>query len=853
MDRTYRGLDAEEIRRSRELYGSNEITRHKTKGFWAHFADELGDPMIKILIFALIINLALTIAHGGSLAESAGIVFSILTATLVSTASGFKAEKTLEAFGAESERRSVRVIRNGEVCEIPKDELVVGDILPIGSGEAIPADGKLIEGRLSVDQSALNGESKEKSKIPGKGRLEPDDPHALLRGTLVSSGQGKMIVQRVGDSTLYGKIAGELAVSGKEKSPLKQRLGRLSKQISRIGYLAAVLVGATDIINAFFISGKITAMSAPQILSELLHALTLAVTVIVVAVPEGLPMMISVVLSSNMFRMARDNVIVRRPVGIETAGNMNLLFCDKTGTLTRGKLTVEGFYSPDGEKYASPSSIPEPLRTKVLISLRLNNESAWSKRGPIGGNSSDRALLGFAGKDVGTKQIIKERIPFDSAKKFSSVTLAGKNAATYVKGAPEIILSKCTAMYSKGKNVPINQAKLSRIYLSLAQKAIRVIALAVIEKDETVFIGFVGLFDALRRDAASCVERLKRAGVRVVMLTGDSRETALAVAGQCGIIGEKDDGVITSSELAKMSDEEAKLALSKLKVLARALPADKSRLVHLAGECGIICGMTGDGTNDAPALKAAPIGFAMGSGSEVARRAGDIVISDDNISSIVKALLYGRTIFHSIRKFIVFQLTMNLCAVGISLAAPFLGIETPITVTQMLWINIIMDTLAGLAFAGEPPRDSYLKEAPRPQTEGVLCRPMISQILCSGLWTVAASLFFLTSPSVTARYSSNAALLCGFFCFFVFAGIFNSFNARTERLNLLSRLAANKAFVLIMSAVASIQIAMVFLGGHIFRCTPLSRAEIGFAMLCAATVIPIDMIRKVICKLSAKK
>lgn len=853
MNTVYRGLGAQEVARSREEHGTNEITKHKTKGFWSHFAEELGDPMIKVLIFALVVNLALTIAHGGSLAESAGILFSILVATLVSTASGYKAEKTLEALGSESDDRTVRVIRDMQITEINARELVVGDVVLLGAGEAVPADGMLFEGRLSLDQSALNGESKEKAKTPGSGRLDPGDPHALLRGTLVSAGEGKMIVQRVGDSTLYGRIAGELASSVTEKSPLKERLSRLAKQISRIGYAAAFLVGTADILNAFFISGSVSQMKTPEIISELLHALTLAITVIVVAVPEGLPMMISVVLSSNMFRMARDKVMVRRPVGIETAGNMNILFCDKTGTLTRGVLRAEGFYTCDGKKYASISALPAPINELADMSLRLNNGAVWGTRAPSGGNSTDRALLLFAGRKNDGRHIIKERIPFDSAKKYSSVTLSGKNSITLIKGAPEVILPKCTMMLGAKGVTPIDAAKLSRIYLPLCDRAIRIIALAYREAESFIFLGFVGLADTPRREAAPSVEKLRRAGVRVVMLTGDARETAVAVARQCNIIGEDEDGVITSAELAQMNDEEAKRFLPKLRVLARALPADKSRLVRLAGECGMVCGMTGDGTNDAPALKSAPIGFAMGSGSEVARRAGDVVILDDNIASIVKALLYGRTIFHSIRKFIVFQLTMNFCAVGVSLAAPFLGIETPVTVTQMLWINIIMDTLAGLAFAGEPPRESYLREKPRPREEGVLCRSMISQILCSGIWTVAASLFFLTSIKVAEHFSSPAALMCGFFCFFVFAGVFNSFNARTERLNLLSRLASNKAFVGIMAGVMLIQIILVFLGGPIFRCVPLTQSEITYALFFAASVIPIDLIRKVAQKLSAKK
>lgn len=853
MNTVYRGLAPQEVARSREMHGTNVITKHKTKGFWAHFKEELGDPIIKILIFALVVNLSLTIAHGGNLAESAGILFSILAATLVSTASGYKAERTLEALGSDSEGSAVRVLRDTEICEISSAELVVGDIVILGSGEAVPADGMLIDGRLSLDQSALNGESKEKTKIPGNGRLEPDDPHALLRGTLVSSGEGRMIVQRVGDFTLYGSIAGELALDTGEKSPLKERLTKLAKQISRIGYAAAILVGAADLINAFFISGNVASMNTAEMLGELLHALTLAITVIVVAVPEGLPMMISVVLSSNMFRMARDNVMVRRPVGVETAGNMNLLFCDKTGTLTRGVLRVEGFYTSEGKKFASLSSLPAPINELADISFRINNGASWGRSAPGGGNSTDRALLAFTGrKKADNKYIIKERIPFDSAKKYSSVTLTGRQTLTLIKGAPEVILPKCALMLTEKGVKPIEQTRLTRIYLPLCERAIRVIAFAYREAGEFIFLGFAGLADTPRREAASSVEKLKRAGIRVVMLTGDARETAAAVARQCKIIGDGDDGIITSAELSRMSDDEVRAFLPKLRVLARALPSDKSRLVRLAGECGLVCGMTGDGTNDAPALKLAPIGFAMGSGSEVARRAGDIVILDDNIASIVKAVLYGRTIFHSIRKFIVFQLTMNLCAVGVSLAAPFIGIESPVTVTQMLWINIIMDTLAGLAFAGEPPREVYMRQKPRPREEGVLCRSMMSQILTTGIWTVITSLFFLMSPLVAARYFSHAALMCGFFCFFVFAGIFNSFNARTERLNLFSRLAANKAFMLIMAGVAIIQIVLVFVGGTAFRCVPLTHGEITFALLCAATVIPVDLVRKIMRKLGGK-
>lgn len=853
MDRVYRGLGAEEVVRSRKAHGTNEITKHRTVGFWSHFRRELCDPIIRILILALAINLTLSIIHGTGLAESAGILFSILAATLVSTASGYKAEKTLEALGGDAGAAAVRVVREGRACEIRCDELVVGDIVLLCAGDAVPADGELVEGRLALDQSALNGESKEKTKTPGKARPDPNDPHSLLRGTLVSSGIGKMRVSAVGDSTLYGRLAGELAGTQSEKSPLKERLSRLAGQISRLGYAAAALVGVADLVNAFFISGRIAEMSGTQIIYELLHALTLAVTVIVVAVPEGLPMMISVVLSSNMHRMARDKVMVRRPVGIETAGNIDLLFCDKTGTLTRGRLRVEGIYLPDGERITSPSQLPESHRRLFELSCTLNNGAVWAGSSPKGGNATDRALLSFVGRRLGYEPpAVTARQPFDSVKKYSSATLGGRESLTLIKGAPELILPKCQLMLTKKGVRQADRHALTRIHSELCERAIRVIALAYRKGDEQIFLCFAGLADTPRRETAGAVATLRRAGIGVVMLTGDAPQTALAVARQCGITTKGGEGVMTSGELAQMSDDELRDLLPSLRVLARALPADKSRLVRIAGECGYTCAMTGDGTNDAPALKLAPVGFAMGSGSEVARQAGDIVILDDNISSITRAVLYGRTVFHSIRKFIIFQLTMNLCAVGVSLAAPFLGIETPVSVTQMLWINMIMDTLAGLAFAGEPPRGLYMKQAPRPRGEGVLCPAMISQILSAGLWTVAASLFFLTSPAVAARYSSHKALMCGFFCFFVFAGVFNSFNARTESLNLFSRLAANKAFMLIMAAVAAIQILLIFVGGELFGCTPLCPAEISFALLLAATVVPIDLLRKCLQRLAGK-
>ena len=846
----YKGLDAGEIEASRELNGSNKITEAKRQGFWKHFLREFNDPIIRVLLIAFACNAALAI-HGGGFAETVGILFSILAATFVSTVSGYKAERTLDEMEKGASRRSVRVVRGGETAEIDPDDLVVGDVVILSAGERVPADGMLIEGSLYLDQSALNGESKEKSKIPGAGAYDPADPHALLRGSLVTAGEGKMYVGRVGDSTFYGKVSRELSVDSGEISPLKERLSRLARQISRIGYAAAFLIAAADFLYSFTLSG-LRGAGAEEIVRELLHAVTLGVTVIVVAVPEGLPMMISVVLSANTRKMAKHGVLVRRPVGIETAGNMNILFCDKTGTLTRGKLHTEEFVTPDGASYRSLETLPAAYSELVRLSMVCNNQASPTRRGPVGGNSTDRALLAFCGsKTKAPDCLIRDRVPFDSARKFASVTLSGKNGITLIKGAPEVVLPECTASLGRdGLRRAVDLKKIRSDISARTKKAARILAFAVRYSDgAAVYIGFCSMRDAPRREALRSVEALERAGVRVVMLTGDSRETASAVARETGILKDSEEGVITSSELAEMSDDEAAAYLPRLRVLARALPSDKSRLVRLSDRAGFVCGMTGDGTNDAPALKAAPVGFAMGSGSEVAREAGDVVILDDNIYSITRALLYGRTIFHSIRKFIVFQLTMNFCAVGISLIAPFIGVENPVTVTQMLWINMIMDTLAGLAFAGETPREKYLRERPRPRGEGILCRSMISQILVSGVWTVAVSVFFLKSGTAASKYGGQTALLCGFFCFFVFAGVFAAINARTESAVLVSRLAANKPFIIIMAGIAAIQIALVYVGGPVFRCVPLDREQLAFAVVLASTVVPVDLIRKLFARL----
>ena len=878
------GLTAEQAELSRREHGSNQLTQKKRRSFFHQFLESFGDPIIKILLAALAVNVIFLFRHFDWF-ESAGIAVAIFLATFVSTLSEYGSESAFARLQEDAQKVQCRVRRAGRVIELPIADIVVGDVVLLQAGERVPADGVVIEGSLMVDQSALNGESREARKSPGAAG-DPNDflsPSRLFRGSVVCSGDGLMLVQGVGDSTFYGRLAREVQEETRE-SPLKVRLGDLAKTISRLGYIAAGLVAVADLFHSLLLdNGMNLARAAASVaanpgglFTHILHALTLAITVVVVAVPEGLPMMITVVLSSNMRRMLKDHVLVRKLVGIETSGSLNILFTDKTGTLTRGRLEVTRFVAGGGEEYRKADDLRrrKPLWELASLSCLYNSGSVLSGGKALGGNATDRALLEYAAAKGGVPARNGVRklssVPFDSARKFSAVSLAGDvpgGAITLVKGAPEKLLPHCTRYYDEnGRVCPLP----SRLFLENKMKemtghAIRVLALAVSEKpvresgdfSRLILIGLAGIRDEVRPEARSAVRQVREAGVQVVMITGDNRETAAAIAKEAGLLEEaRPDAVLTSAELGDLSDDEVKRRLPSLRVVARALPADKSRLVRLAQELDLVAGMTGDGINDAPALKKADVGFAMGSGTEVAKEAGDIVILDDNIASIAKAILYGRTIFKSIRKFIIFQLTMNLCAVGVSIIGPFIGIDTPVTVMQMLWINIIMDTLAGLAFAGEPPLAEYMHEPPKRRDEPVLNRYMLHQILCMGVFTVGLCVLFLKLPFIKLlfRYANDPIyFMTAFFALFIFAGIFNSFNARTHRVNLLSHLGRNPSFIVIMALVAVVQLGLIYYGGYLFRTAGLTFGELRRVLTIAFLVVPFDCMRKLTLRLLGRK
>ena len=827
--REYSGLNDEEVIKNRKIYGSNEIEKGNSNSLFKIVISSLGDPIIRILLIALAVK-TFFFLKSFDWFETIGILTTIVMASFISSISEYGSEKAFNILLEEASKLKCLCIRNKEKREIYINELVKDDIVFLESGNKIPADGILIDGLISVDESSLNGETKER-KV---GYNEQ-----ILKGSIIVSGKGLMKVVSVGKNTFYGKLAEELK-DNSPHSPLKLRLLGLAKTISIIGYIGAFII----FISYLFLNGLNT--------ENIIYALTLAVTIIIVCVPEGLPMMVTLVLSSNMKKMLKDNVLVRKLMGIETAGSLNILFTDKTGTLTNGKLEVTNFLSASLKKYDYNELIKSPLSKIVKVSCTMNNSGSFVDDKIVGGNITDQAILSFVKKNNINYPIIKE-IPFDSKNKYSVVQIEDKERINLVKGAPEVLLKYCRFYYNeivKKEKLTINDIiKINKYIKKECEKGSRVLVLTTNTNmnldnfNNSCLIGFLIIKDEIRKNVKESLKMVKDASIDVVMLTGDNKDTAIAIANELDML-DSNSIVLTSDELNLMSDEEVKKKIKRIKVIARMLPTDKSRLVRICREADMVVGMTGDGVNDAPALKKADVGFSMGSGNEITKEASDIVILDNNFLSITKAILYGRTIFKSIRKFVILQLTINFCALSLSIIGPFINIDTPITVIQMLWINMVMDTLAGLAFAFEPPLKRYMQEKPKAKNEPILNKYMYFEILVLGIFSSLLCLLFLKLPIISCIYSSKKSLMAAFFGLFIFIDIFNSFNARTSRINIFSNILKNKVFIFIMFLILMIQLLMIYYGGSLFRTTSLNITELLTMILIASLVIPASTILK---------
>ena len=839
------GLSNKEVLEHRKKYGSNELIIKKKNSFLRLLFESLSDPIIKILLIALAIKILFSFQNS-NIYETLGIAVAVFLASFISAISEHASEKAFDRLYEENSKIKVKVIRNSNKEIINIDDVVVGDIIILSSGDRVPADGIVIEGELLVDESSLTGETVEKHKTIGED---------IYRGSIINDLDGLILVNKVGINTFYGRIASDIQEKN-EPSPLKIRLNNLAKIISLIGYIGALFVFISYMLNALIIPyGFSIIFNLNIFFPHFIYALTLGVAVVVMAVPEGLPMMITLVLSSNMKKLLRKKVLVRKMVGIETAGSLNILFTDKTGTLTEGNLVVKRFTSADLNEYSTFNQLKTNNNYEIIYqSLVYNNDSFFTNSTVEGGNATDRSILKFVNECNKEKYKILNTNKFNSKNKYSSVTTSFNNKTTFFKGAYEIILDRCYKYIdSKGiEKILLSKEEIKKYIESKTLVGERVLALAIGTSellDNLILVGFIFLKDNIRKEAFDGIKLIKSAGIQVVMVTGDAKDTAECVARELNIIDSSDDISLTSQEFNNMTDEEIENILDKLKVLSRSLPQDKNRLVRIAEHKNLVVGMTGDGVNDAPALKKASVGFSMGSGTEIAKETSDIVILDNNIKSISTAILYGRTIFKSIRKFVIFQLSVNCCTVLLSIIGPFIGILSPITVVQVLWVNMVMDTFAGLAFSFEPALLEYMYEKPKYKKENIINSYMKNQILCDGIFSMLICIWFLKSNFINSIYRispDNKYLMTAFFGLFIFIDIFNAFNARTNRINTFSNLIKNKVFLIIFIFITIVQISLIYYGGELFRTTGLTPKELSIMIIVSFLVIPFDIIRKII-------
>lgn len=877
----YKGLSNKEVELSRQQHGSNAIPDSEPTTFWDEFKETFKDPMIRILLAIALLMIVMFFFGYAEIYEPLGTIIAVIIVAIVSAKTGVASDTKYRELKDSTEKDKCKAIREGVVTVIDVDDVVVGDKLLLQSGDKIPADGVLVGGSLRVDNSALNGEAEECKKTEADESFELADDitgdtfvdrHSLFRGAVVFDGEGILDVRKVGLSTMMGKMAEEMQEEEID-SPLKVKLGKLAHQISTFGYIAAIVIAILYMAHFIVVAGGVSAyfsMGIEKLVKDVVEAVSLAIVIIVCAVPEGLPLMISLVLMQNTSKMLAHNVLVRKAEGIETAGSINILFSDKTGTITKGQLEVVDFFLGDGSSIEIPHLAQHKDVNELLeLAIGKNTQSMFdSSHRVIGGNATDQALMKFLGEESfkrldedRTHQITAQQ-GFNSANKFSQVRIDSLGK-TFYKGAPERLLAGATKYVAQnGEIKPIDKAALDKKIDELATKAMRVLAFGYSKQDlventineDVVIIGLVGIRDDVRPEAKEAIHAVQHAGIQVVMITGDRLETAIAIAKDAGLLQNEKDMAISSAQLNEMSDDEVKRIIPSIRVIARALPTDKSRMVRLCQEMNLVVGMTGDGVNDSPALKRADVGFAMGSGTEVAKEAGEIVILDDNFKSIKDAIWYGRTIYHNILKFCKFQLVINVTAVVVSAIAPFFGIEEPLKVTHLLFVNLVMDGLAAIMLGNEPALEKYMYEKPRRRDENIVSREMMAQILIMGAWLTLLSFLYLKLPFFQNFFETPEQHLTGYFVLFIVSALFNGFNVRDDAFGIFKGLDENTGFLRVFFIIILVQAAIVNAPlipleifkwiGNMFSCVPFGLQGWIVIILLSMTMIPVDMVRK---------
>lgn len=852
------GLTDEQVRKSRDEHGVNLLTPPKRPSLWKLYLEKFEDPVVRVLLVAALFSLIISIVEN-EYAETIGIIVAILLATGIGFFFEYDAGKKFDLLNAVNEETLVKVIRNGHVQEIPRKDVVVGDIVVLETGEEVPADGELLEAiSLQVNESNLTGEP-----VVTKTTVEADfDEEAtyasnrILRGTTVVDGHGTMRVEAVGDATEIGKVARQSTEQNTEPTPLNIQLTKLANLIGKIGFsvagLAFLIFFVKDVVLVYDFSSFHTFRDWLPALQATLHYFMMAVTLIVVAVPEGLPMSVTLSLALNMRRMLSTNNLVRKMHACETMGAITVICTDKTGTLTQNLMQVHepNFYGLKNNGQLGNDDLSKLVMEGISANSTAFLEEEVTGEKPKGvGNPTEVALLLWLNSQgcdylaLREKATVIDQLTFSTERKFMATLvqspLIGKKVL-YVKGAPEIVLGKCKDVMLDGKRVDAVEYRstVEAQLLNYQNMAMRTLGFAfkivddaeasdcvsLVAENDLSFLGVVAISDPIRPDVPAAVAKCQSAGIGVKIVTGDTPGTATEIARQIGLWKPEDTekNRITGAAFAELTDEEALDRVMDLKIMSRARPTDKQRLVQLLQQKGAVVAVTGDGTNDAPALNHAQVGLSMGTGTSVAKEASDITLLDDSFNSIGTAVMWGRSLYKNIQRFIVFQLTINFVALFIVLLGSLVGTTLPLTVTQMLWVNLIMDTFAALALASIPPSESVMKEKPRKSTDFIITKSMRYYILGMGsafLVLLMGMLFWFNSE----EGGMTTYRLTVFFTFFVMLQFWNLFNARVFGTSDSAFKGISKSYgmELIILAILGGQILIVQFGGAVFRTVPL--------------------------------
>lgn len=865
------GLSNEQVEESRKLHGSNKLPEPELKK-WYHFAKEaLTEPITMILIIIALFQLVLGAMGVMSLSEPVMIIVVLAIVTEIAVKTGLGIQKSAVELRAKTAVRYCDVVRNGSVQTINKDDLVVGDLVLLRTGQEIFADGFIVEGEISVNNAAINGETKECRKIPSANYKHVKttstaaytDQCSLFAGTVIMSGEGKMIVTDVGVNTVNGDTLVKMQTLEPPETALDIALDHLCDFISKWGTIAAALAFVIMTITGILNAGSLSQYFSGNILENIQKVAqntSNALTIIVAAVPEGLPLIVKLVTKQNVSTMEKFNILAKNTGKIPELAYVNLICTDKTGTLTTGEMTSTVMINGNCQDIFNKES---SLNELIDLNICMNNSAVFDSNGNItGGNSIDRAVLDMLSpedaKKIQNKAIMKKRVPFSSENKFSAVTLNnGANDFTVYKGAPEKLIEKCK-FYLDNDGIVTELTEEKRKALKshikgLTEKAMRCIALTISDKtddglpDEMNLLGVIGVVDPVRNEVPEAVKIAHKAGIQVIEITGDCMETAKAVAMEAGIY-KPGDLAVTNDEFEAMSDVKVKEIIPQLRVISRCSPNTKLRLVTLAQEIGMSVAMTGDGVNDAPALKKADVGFGMQDGSDVAKEAADIVLTDNNFASVVKAVELGRTFMHNIMMFLEFQLPINISLLILSMVFPIIsGGSALLAAVQILIVNIIMDSLNSLSFGGEPPKEEYMNEEPIMKGSGLFIRGAKGRIALSSIVFIA--LFgVITFGPVGNMFATKLSAMTARFALLCLMAVFNGFTIRTDSMNLFKGIKNNKLFVYIALGIFAMAVVLCNFVGNLVQTTPMDAKQWIVVLVTAFMVVPVDWIRKAICK-----